>query len=85
MTDGHCEHCGTCAGRPENRAAWPMVHQAPPPPEFPKGLPAAKWQSGHCPACAERARIVAHLKQSVGNLHVVNDIRNGKHLEAIHE
>lgn len=56
MSDGHCDHCQVgCQGQ-EGRTHLGTESQ-----DF-----LMMWSTGHCPACKERARIVAWLRERAG-------------------
>lgn len=57
MTDGHCDHCDReCPAGFVNYEEPVMPHQ---------NSQGTYWPTGHCPACKERARIVAWMRAQV--------------------
>ena len=55
---GHCEHCANGCDGGTTYGSVERAHSG----EF----PVAFWNTGHCPACAERERIVAWLRDHEG-------------------
>lgn len=56
MSDGHCEHCRTaCFGGGKDYGLRGWIRHI-----NPDGT--VEWNTGHCPACAEREWIVALLE-----------------------
>ena len=82
--NGHCEHCDrdSCyddGEEHEDGLSWHLTM-----PE--DALGSTSWQEGFCPACAERERIVAWIRTSIGDEadtgELADDIERGAHMEA---